>query len=80
MMEDKRIRDYVESILETEEDLIRLNDIISEIKVEKPELSEIECVIEALEQLSNELKGAAYGMFSMAKSIRRDDKLKDLGI
>ena len=80
MIEDKRIRDYVESILESEEDLIRVNDIISQIKIEEPELREAECVIKSLEQLSDEVTAEANGMFSMAKSMRRDDKLRDLGI
>ena len=80
MIEDKRIRDYVESILESEEDLIRVNDIISQIKIEEPELSEAECVIKSLEQLSDEVTAEANGMFSMAISMSRDDKLRDLGI
>mgnify|MGYP007038827025 CR=1 FL=1 len=80
MIKGERIRDYVESVLNNDDDLERVNEIVLEIKTDEPGLSEVEYMIRALDQLSFELKGAADGMFSMAKSMRRDDKLRDLGI
>ncbi len=79
MIQDKRLKDYVESQNLNEDDLERLYGILEEIKNEQPDLSEGAQLLEAFEQLIFETSSAAEGMRSMAKSMNRDKKLKDLG-
>jgi len=80
MIQDKRLKDYVKSHNLNEDDLDRLYGILKQVKNEQPDLSEGAQLLEAFEQLIFETSSAAEGMRSMAKSMSRDKKLKDLGL
>jgi len=80
MIQDKRIKDYVESQNLHEDDLDRLYGILEEIKNDEPNLSEADQVVKAFDILMFETKAAAEGMSGMARSMSRDKKLKDLGL
>ena len=84
MIENKTIREFVDTLIQEEEDMVRLNDIISEIKADEPDLTEIEQVAKAIKYLVEELQAAAEGMIDMGISLRisqkRHKKINDLGI
>jgi hypothetical protein len=84
MIQNKTLKDFVDSIIEEEEDMVRLNDIISEIKTDEPDLDEPKVVGKAIKYLVEELQAAAEGMIDMGSKLRisqnRHKKLNDLGI
>ena len=70
MINDKKIREYILSIIEDEGDLMRLDEIISEVKACETNLSEVEQVIKALDLLLKETQAIADGMISMAYDMK----------
>ena len=70
MINDRKIREYILSIIEDEDDLSRLDEIISEVKACEPNLSEVEQVIKSLDLLLKETQAIANGMINMSFDMK----------